>query len=601
MQQSRTFVIQLTCLLFSIASFAGNLTITPTTTLAQQTSSNTSAASIFANQSNGNLGASNISKVDIHSLLYPGAETQIYAHLVLWFGKSNHMNVGYSSADPAQVQRQITDMISRGINGVVMDWFGPGNFADDAAKTVMREAEAHPGFTFALMIDKGAIKQFSCARCTPQQKLAQLLQYLEQTYFPSPAYLRLHGQPVVTDFDIDAQFKLNWKTAAKSLAETPAFLFQNNSGFTHTLSHGAYSWIMPTTHDYGIGYLNSFYDTGVRFDKEESWGSVYKGFNDKLASWSAHRTMQQRCGETWLQTFAAINSRYDSLHQLPAMQLVTWNDYEEGSEMETGIDNCASISATISGQNLQWKLSGDKKTIDHYTVYVSQEDKQLMELAEPAVDSRSLDLCSYSFAPGNYNLYVQAVGKPMLVNHMSRAVAFKSDCPVSAASLVLSASPSAVMVHANQAGHSNIRVSGTGKSGSTVSFSCIGLPANMSCSFSPAKVNLASGGAGSVLTIGSSGDFASLNGGDNPPSLFAFATGLPLAGLVIAGNMDKKRILRMLALAGALIFALLFTSCGGGAIGGNSASSLGRSSYQIVINAASDSGNSSMPITINVQ
>jgi ABC-type xylose transport system substrate-binding protein len=36
------------------------------------------------------------------------------------------MNVGYRSDDPAQVHRQIEDMISRGIDGVIIDWRGTG-------------------------------------------------------------------------------------------------------------------------------------------------------------------------------------------------------------------------------------------------------------------------------------------------------------------------------------------------------------------------------------------------------------------------------------------------------------------------------------------
>src|SRR5512135_2720601 len=102
---------------------AGNYVV-PTTTLAAQTANNTSAAKNFVNQTNGNVGAGNVSKVNVHSLLYSGATTKVYAHLLLWFGPSNHMNVGYSSADPRQVHKQITDMISRGIDGVIVDWYG---------------------------------------------------------------------------------------------------------------------------------------------------------------------------------------------------------------------------------------------------------------------------------------------------------------------------------------------------------------------------------------------------------------------------------------------------------------------------------------------
>ena len=118
-------------------------------TVASQTANNTSAATTFPGQSNGNMGSNNVSKVDVHSLLYSGNKTKVFAHMMLWFGQSNHMNVGYSSTDPAQVHRQITDMISRGIDGVVIDWYGPNNFVDTATKAVMHEAEKHSGFTFA--------------------------------------------------------------------------------------------------------------------------------------------------------------------------------------------------------------------------------------------------------------------------------------------------------------------------------------------------------------------------------------------------------------------------------------------------------------------
>jgi hypothetical protein len=183
-----------------------------------QTSNNTSTANSFASQSNGNLGNSNVSKLDVHSLLYPGANTKVLAHMMLWFGGTNHMNVGYNSADPAQVKKQIQDMIARGIDGVIIDWYGPKNPVDPATKVVMAEAEAHPGFSFAIMVDQGAIKQNLCSGCNAQQTLVQLLRYAEEKYFPSPAYLRIDGSPVVTNFDIDLVSSIAAASVTRSLA-----------------------------------------------------------------------------------------------------------------------------------------------------------------------------------------------------------------------------------------------------------------------------------------------------------------------------------------------------------------------------------------------
>src|SRR6202051_4563279 len=376
--------------------------VVPTTTLTAQTANNTSAANSFSTQNNGNSSAGNVSKVDVHSLLYSGATSKVYAHLVLWFGGSNHMNVGYSSADAVQVHKQITDMISRGVDGVILDWYGPNNSIDQAAKLVMAEAESHPGFTFAIMIDQGAIKWDSCSGCSPQQALISQLQYVEQTYFPSPAYMRQQGRPIVTNFAIDDSYTVDWPTVNAALSTPPLFLFQNSGGFTHQLSDGSYSWVMPTTNDYGKSYLTSFYDTGMSLTKEQTLGAAYKGFNDSLAAWGSGRIMGQQCGQTWLQTFSEINSLYNSGKQLSALQLVTWNDYEEGTEIESGISNCISISATASGNSLQWTAKGNLSTVDHYAVYISSDGQNLMSLANVNAATSSVNLCGFSIPNGAY-------------------------------------------------------------------------------------------------------------------------------------------------------------------------------------------------------
>src|SRR6267378_3129587 len=229
------FVLTIILLAVPTVSSASSYVV-PTTTLAAQTSNNTSAAQSFSSQSNGNRGAGNISKLDVHSLLSSGLKTKVYAHLMLWFGKSNHMNVGYSSTDPAQVHRQITDMISRGVDGAIIDWYGSNTFEDQATQVVMAEAESHPGFTFAIMIDQGAIKWDSCSGCSPQQALINQLQYVEQKYFSSPAYMTDQGRPVVTNFNIDLAYSIDWNAVNAALSTHPLFLFQNNSGFSHVLS-----------------------------------------------------------------------------------------------------------------------------------------------------------------------------------------------------------------------------------------------------------------------------------------------------------------------------------------------------------------------------
>jgi len=403
-------------------------TSTTNTTLRAQTANNTSAADNFPTQQNGNLGANNVSKLNVHSLLYPGARTKVLAQLLLWFGQSNHMNVGYTSNNATQVQRQIEDMISRGIDGVIVDWYGPNNAVDQTTQLVMHEAEKHSGFSFAIMIDAGALGAYSCDGCSPQQVLVNLLQYVETNYFPSSAYLNIGGQPLVTNFNIDNQYSVDWQQANGQLKTPPRFLFQDDGGFTHAMSDGSYSWVMPWASDHGLGYLTSFYDTGLAFTDKETVGAAYKGFNDQLASWGSGRVMDQQCGQTWLQTFSQVNSLYNSENQLPYLQLVTWNDYEEGTEIESGIDGCFSLQASLSGTSLQWNTSGDESTVDHYTVYSSQDGQNLTRLSDLQTGIHSFGLCSVAMPPGNYQLYVQAAGKPSIANRMPAPVSYTAAC-----------------------------------------------------------------------------------------------------------------------------------------------------------------------------
>jgi len=595
---------------------AADLTINPTTTLAAQTSNNTSASSSFKTASDGNLGATNISKVNTHSLLYPGAQTKIFAHLELWWGVPGHIDIGYSSTDAAHVNQQIEDMISRGIDGVVMVWYGPNNPIDQAAQLVMKGAESHPGFTFALMIDHGAIQWDSCNGCAPPQALIAQLQYLEQNYFSSPAYLKMNGQPVVTDFDIDLFYQIDWTAVKQALSSNPAFIFQNDTGFSHAESDGAYSWVIPTITDYGASYLADFYSTGAQFPTKQTWGAAYKGFNDSLATWGMHRIMGQQCGQTWLQTFAEINKVYSANHPLPAMQLVTWNDYEEGSEMESGIDNCVSLSANLSGNSLQWTVKGNENTVDHYTVYASSDSQNLMPLTDLATNSHSLDMCNYALPAGNYSLYVQAVGKPSLTNHMSDVVRYTANClaasapppPAPTATLTMAATPSSVNLTPGQEATSSIVVNAqSGSFNQAVSLSCSNPPLGLTCAFSPAVVTPGSSGATSVLTFSTSTAFVSLIRPFSKPENSAFNPYLlsfGIMGFALMGGIDKKRALKALALFSVICLALLCSFCGGGGKTSTQAlspSAAALSPVTVTVSGAAGSTQASTTVRINIQ
>lgn len=409
---------------------SGNGGVSPTNTTVQaETGNNTAAADSFAGGTNGNGRPGNVSKAPISELLYSGAATKIYAHYMPWFGSSSHMNVGYRSDDPAQVKKQVEDMISRGIQGAIVDWYGPAStLADTSTKLVMKEAEAHPGFTFAIVEDAGALvtaaEQNGCDATT---QLISDLNYIFSTYASSPAYMKVNGKTPVFMFGVTGWYE-DWARVQAALPSSAVLLFRGGEGLHLSASGGAFQWLDINSNDpfdEQIGAQDSFYTAAASNPNLVILGSAYKGFNDTAAEWSTNRLVDQHCGQTWLDTFADIGKHYSSSNQLSALQIVTWNDYEEGTAIEPGIDNCVYLAPSLSGNTLSWSVNGGSEaTIDHYTVFSSNDGQNLTKLADLPVGTHSFDLSSSKLTSAS--LYIKATGKPSIHNVMSAPIAFRA-------------------------------------------------------------------------------------------------------------------------------------------------------------------------------
>jgi PKD repeat protein len=430
------------------AAMAQQFVFNPTTTLSAQTANNTSAASSFTALSNGDPASGNVSKLAITNLLYPGATTAIYAQFQPWFGQSSHINVGYNSDDPTQVHNQVTDMLSRGISGAIVDWYGPDAAVENGTTLLIEtEAESRNGsFVFAVQEDVGALS--TCATtsgCDITQQIISDLTYVSNTYEISPAYMTVNGRPAVFFFGVD-KYTINWPLVRSSVPGDPYFIFIGTSGLNHPDADGYFAWVIIDTsnpNDESLSVLSTFYSGMQALPGDLTYGTSYIGFNESLAPWvkSNPRIMNQHCGQTWLDTFGAVaGAGYSASNQLQAIQIVTWNDYEEGTEIETGISNCITISPSINGTSLQWAITGNEKAVDHYAVFISLDGQQLMNLASVAAGTHTLGLSTYNLVPNTtYQLFVEAIGAPSVQNQMSAPVGYMPQAQPVNAVLTLSA------------------------------------------------------------------------------------------------------------------------------------------------------------------
>jgi PKD repeat protein len=431
--------------------------LAPTTTLRAETANNTSAANSFATQGNGNAAAGNVSKMPVQQLLYSGSTTKVFAAWLPWFGGSNHMNVGYRSDDPAQVHRQVEDMISRGINGAVIDWFGPNVQILSAASILMqREAEAHPGFEFAIMEDSGALFNAAVANgCDVTSQLISDLNFINSQFVPSPAYLHVNGKAVIFTFGI-TQFYIDWQRVLASLPATDLLIFRGQEGLQASFAGGAFQWVDINTNDafdMQLAALDGFY-SAARASGRPAAGAAYKGFDDTLAEFGSNRQIHHQCAQTWMDTFHETNKFFSAGNQLATLQLVTWNDYEEGTEIESGIDGCAFVVPSLSGATLNWTVGGaPESTVDHFTVFASTDGQNLAKLADVPAGQHSLALASFNL-PSPVSLFVKAVGQPSIHNVMSAPVVMKAGDAAPHAALNVSLT-SDLTIHASTAGSSD--------------------------------------------------------------------------------------------------------------------------------------------------
>ncbi|MBN3804177.1 hypothetical protein GXB81_14120 [Paraburkholderia sp. Ac-20336] len=394
---------------------------------------NTSASRTFEATRNGNLGGStSVSDVNIHTLLYPGHTTKVLAHYLPWWfnPESRGVAVGYRSDDPAQALRTFKDMHARGVDGVIVDWYGQHDAngqpepIDVAWRKSMPKLEKFPDMSFSIMVDAGTYNFNHCKGCDVTQTVLSQLDYLSRAYFSSRQYLRYDGHPVVYEFGLDWAGKVDWSRIQAAHPEI-AWVHIHKQGFDRDDSAGAFVWVAPglasrKTGSADLSQLKEFYRYARTEPAKIATGGVFKGFDDLLAAWAKPNEkhyMPQACGDTWLETFALVNEEYSATNQLPFLQLITWNDYEEGTALEPGIDNCVTLQTHLSGTTLAVELT-HAATVDHLELYQALADGDFRLINRYAAATSTIALP----AGTSGTLYLKAVGKPFFKNVVSAPI-----------------------------------------------------------------------------------------------------------------------------------------------------------------------------------
>jgi hypothetical protein len=283
-------------------------------------------------------------------LKYPavGKSPQILAVYEAWFGEPNHIAVGYSSNNPKKIAKQIKAARRDGIDAFIVDWYGDRDPYINQNYGQMQQIAAKHHFHIAMMYDQAA-RQVGAT----DEVISDLQQfhdaYLAANAAGSNAYLTYDGRPVIFIFP-HGHFA-DWdevRAAVNKWNPAPFLIDENLPGQYAKDFDGFYPWINPGPkgwaadgHNWGKEYLADFYKTmASHYSDKVIVGGAWPQFNDSKASWGLNRHIAPRCGQTFLDTLNFWKLYFPPKQIIPFVLIETWNDYEEGSEIEPGIAVC---------------------------------------------------------------------------------------------------------------------------------------------------------------------------------------------------------------------------------------------------------------------
>lgn len=419
-----------------------------------------------------------VSPLSIHTLMYSGFNGWIGCVVLPWFSNKStivspalaayngHQNIGMDMSNPAQALAQLQAMKTRGCDTAVIDYYGSTNPSQAynllVTETMIAQIAANPSTTpkLLLMLDNGAIDGSASGQCPPgmaspnacieaalEANLAAMTaNWTGQTYYQANSK---DSKPIVMYFVTPSLWPAaNFSTiyAAVSAAYPGIdFMGQSAGAFGESGIMGGFAWPQPNDWsavdqyywdgDGSFDYLGNFYSTAqaqtTSVPDTITCGGLWKGFDDNPASWGSNRVMAQQAGGVVGLTVGKITSSgYSSGLQLSCLLVASWNDYEEGHEIETGIDNTWRVSTPIiAGGNITWSLTANDatyantNTISSISILTGYGFPSTIYAS--GISATTTSHAAPTLAAGQ-SAWVELIGTPLMLNQLSPAVGGKA-------------------------------------------------------------------------------------------------------------------------------------------------------------------------------
>ena len=272
---------------------------------------------------------------------------RILADYQPWFGYPGHISVGYSTQEPATLRKQIQSAKEMGIYAFAVDWYGERKPFEDGSYALLQQVASEQHFHVCLMYDETQEDNGHATEDALQAMEKAYRAYIGPDAPARDAYVTYQDRPVI--FVFPKRGHTDWdrvREAVNQWEQPPILIYKDEPPPQYAKDFdGLYAWVHPSHqwdpsgNDWGKDYLERFYDQ-TKSSGKIIVGTVWPGFNDTKASWTLNRHMARRCGETFEDTLKMFHRYDNSERPMPFMLIATWNDYEEGTQIETGVSDC---------------------------------------------------------------------------------------------------------------------------------------------------------------------------------------------------------------------------------------------------------------------
>lgn len=248
----------------------------------------------------------------------------------------------YDSSDPHVLSSQALLMKFAGIDGIIADWYGIECYYDyclikDSTNLFIPYIK-RANLEFSICYEDRTVEIMLDEHHFPTRSAAlahgvSVMQWLQSNYFNDPCYTKIDSRPVLLNFGPEFFTSSEWNTLFNPLNPKPHFFpFRNNYVAART---GGFDWPIP---QWGTvtGHLDEFYN----------WAQNWQHYI--AAAFPRFRDIYEEAGLDYFYPDIDAQGSYGSYgtstysytlerglqSDADFVQLVTWNDYGEGTIIE---------------------------------------------------------------------------------------------------------------------------------------------------------------------------------------------------------------------------------------------------------------------------